>query len=420
MQLDTATFIDQMSGGMMATSRDSSQRRQEADDIRVLKGLASVRLSPGMYVGQTPDAIYHMANNVLDYPINDAMAGRCSGIDIIIHGDSSMTISDNGPGLAVVRVESMGLSELEIELTLLVIPGRPSDHLYHVCGGLHGIGLKPVNALSEWLIAEVRRDGYVWRQSYERGKRTSDVVKARPMKMNESTGTSITFRPDPEIMGGFPTEFDYNYDVLSKYCHNLAYVLNGITIVLKDQRSSGSPRKTTFHFEDGLKAFVSELNHDRKPLHDIVSGTKSVQFSKSEYDEGTIEVEFAFQYTDDLHSTERFFVNTVETIDGSTHQAGLRTALTRTSNKWTRKNGYWESKEDKFTWCDTLKGLTAVVSLRHPNPQFESQTKVKLMNPEVRNIVTSTISAVYTQFLEKNPEEARRIADHIHLTWKNG
>jgi DNA gyrase subunit B len=418
MQLDTATFIDQMSGGMMATSHDSSQRRQEADDIKALSGLDAICLHPGMYIGCTSDAIYQLVYEALDYPINEAMAGCCSAIEIVIHGDSSITISDNGSGLPVARDAVEGLSELEIELTKLFTPDRRSEHLYQVSGGLHGVGLKAVNALSEWLIAEVRRDGYVWRQTYERAQPTSEVVKARPMKMNESTGTSITFRPDAAIFDGFRTQFDYNYDVFSECCRTLAYVLHGTTINLSDQREE-TPRKSKFHFENGLKAFVRDLNHNRKPLHDVVCGSKTVQVSKGGQGESPIEVEFAFQYTDDLRTTERYFVNTLELPDGGTPQTGLRTALTRTINQWVRRSGYWGSKKMRFTGRDTLKGLTAIVALKHPQPRFENATKLILFNPEVKNIVASTISAVFAQHLENNPAQAQRILDHIHLTWKN-
>jgi DNA gyrase subunit B len=200
----------------MTTSRDSSQRRQTADDIKQLTWQEAVRLRPGLYVGGTDiHALHHLIHETVDHAIDEAMAGRCHLIEIAIHGDSSITISDNGLGLPVA-VAAWGLSALEIEFTHMLVGYRPSDYLYNVSGGLHGVGLKAVNALSEWLIAEVRRDGYVWRQTYERGERTSDVVKTRPMKMNESTGTSITFRPDAKIFDGFRTRFDYNYDALSE------------------------------------------------------------------------------------------------------------------------------------------------------------------------------------------------------------
>jgi DNA gyrase subunit B len=392
------------------------QRQQIAEDIQALKGLEAIRLRPGMYVGASPDAIYNMADEVLDCAIDEAMAGYCDHIEITIHPDSSMTISDNGSGIPVAMHPTLGISQLEAVLTMIFAGRRSSEHPYTATGGMHGVGLKAVNALSEWFIAEVRRDGYLWRQSYARGVRTSDVEKVRPLNDTESTGTTITFYPDADIFPDLRSGFDFDYDILLKRFRQIAYLLPGITVRFTDQREKPFPREATFCFESGLETFVRDLNRNRVPLHAVVSGMKTAHYDKGRPNKDTIEVEVALQYTDDAHTTEVLFVNTVETPDGGSHQVGLRTGITRTINKWARKMGYLRTGDDKFTGRDVRKGLTAVVSVKHPNPQFASMTKVILENPEVHSIVASAVSGVLAELLESHHDAAQRIFDNCRAS----
>jgi DNA gyrase subunit B len=363
-----------------------------------------------MYVGVRFDMIYDMINNVLDYSLNEAMAGHCNHIEIIIHADSSITISDNGEGLPVDTHSSIELSRLEVELTMMFCGRWLSDGSYHVAGGMHGVGLKAVNALSEWMIAEVRRDGHLWRQTFARGIRTSDLIKSRAMGDSESTGTAITFYPDTETLPGIHDEFAVKYEVLAEQYRYIAYVLHGTTIHLRDERPS-SLHETTFHFSD-LKSLVNEINLNHTPLHEVVCDVKRVPYVSHGIDRGMIEVDFAFQYTDDQHATELLFVNTVPTPDGGMHRTGLRTALTRTINQFARRMNYLKENDASFTGHQTLQGLTALISVKHPFPQFQSQMIVKLQNPEVNQAVSSAISESFRQHLESNPDQAQRILDH--------
>ncbi|MEP7284345.1 MAG: ATP-binding protein [Chloroflexota bacterium] len=410
----------------MATPNELTPRQQQvADDIQVLKGLDHVRFRPGMYIGSRPDAIDNMLYAVLDNSINEAMVRLCDKIELVIHADGSITISDNGSGIPVAIYPREGISQLEVELTIIFAGGRIRNPLYCVWGGMHGIGLNAVNALSESLIAEVRRDGYLWRQSYARGVRTSDLEQIRPMNEGESTGTSITFYPDAEIFLELLKVHDFNFNTLANRCRELAYILPGLTIHLVDQRETGLPRETTFYFEGGLTSFVKYLNRSRNPLHTVISGTKTVYVDKDTNREKIIEIDFAFQYTDDLRTTELTFVNTVQTPDGGTHWTGFRTALTRTINKWAHKTGFFKDNEANFIGQNTLEGLTAVVSIKHPYPQFKSQTNVVFVNPEVKGIVASVVSEFFTQHLESNPDEAQRILDRCRRAraeaeaWRN-
>jgi DNA gyrase subunit B len=390
----------------------TAQRQQTETDVEALKGLEAVRLRPGMYVGGTDvHALHHLVNEVVDNSIDEAMAGRCDYIEIVIHPDSSVTVSDNGGGIPVAKHPKEGISTLEVVLTNLHAGSKFGSGAYKVSGGLHGVGVKAVNALSEWMIAEVKRDGYLWRQTYERGIRTSEVERIRKLKPDEPTGTFITFYPDDEIFIGVRQEFDYSFKTLMDRFREMAYVTRGVTIRLIDEREKIFPRENTFYFEGGLKTFVNYLNRNRDAIHDVVYGNKEVSFNEGQKGEGTMEVDFAFQYNDGTNTTELAFANTINTPDGGQHLTGLRTALTRVINNFARKSGFLKDKDANFTGRHTLEGLTAIVSVKHPNPQFESQTKVKLMNPEVNSAVAQVVSEVFTEYLENYPKEARRIVD---------
>ncbi len=396
-----------------------TQRQQEAEDIQALKGLEAVRLRPGMYIGGSDvHALHHLVYEVVDNSIDEAMAGRCDFIQIVIHADSSITVKDNGGGIPVAMHPTEGMSTLEVALTNLHAGGKFGGGAYKTSGGLHGIGVKAVNATSEWLNAEIHRDGYVWRQTYERGVRTSDVEQIRPLGPDEPTGTFISFYPDVEIFAGFRTDFDFNFKTLMDRFREMAYVVRGVTIQLIDEREAVFPREVTLYFEGGLKTFVNYLNRNRDVIHEVVYGSKSVSFNEGQKGEGIIEVEFAFQYNDGTNTTELAFANTINTPDGGTHLTGLRTALTRVINNYARKSGLLKEKDSNFTGRHTLEGLTAIVSIKHPNLQFEGQTKVKLMNPEVSSAVASVVSEVFSEYLDVNAKDARHIIEKCLSTMR--
>jgi DNA gyrase subunit B len=392
-------------------SQAAAQRQQEAGDIRALKGLAAVRQNPGMYVGGTDiHALHHLVYEVVDNAVDEAMAGRCDAVYIVIHPDNSITISDNGGGIPVAIHPVEKIPTLELVMTNLHAGGKFGGGAYTVSGGLHGVGVKAVNALSTWLVAEIHRDGYVWRQTYERGVKTSDVEKVRKLKPDEPTGSHITFLPDDTL---FPI-IEFSFNTLMQRFREMAYVVSGINIHLVDERETPFAREMSFYFEGGLKSFVRYLNGSRQGIHDIVYGSKQFEFTYN-HDGNSIDsamvIDFAFQYTDGTHTAELTFANTINTPDGGTHQTGLRTAITRVINNYGRKIGLLREKDPNFTGRHTLSGLTAIVSIRHPKPQFESQTKVKLMNPEVNSAVASVVSEIFMEWLELNPKEGRRIVD---------
>jgi DNA gyrase subunit B len=398
------------------------QRQQTGQDIRALEGLEAVRLRPGMYIGGTDvHALHHLVYEVVDNAIDEAMAGRCDFIQIVIHADSSITISDNGGGIPVEKHWQKGISTLELVLTSLHAGGKFGGGAYKVSGGLHGVGVKAVNAVSEWMVAEVHRDGYIWQQRYVRGEPQGDVEAIEPLPEGAPTGTHIRFYPDSLIFEGVRRDFDFNFKTLADRFREMAYVTRGVTIRLVDERETPLPRETTFYFEGGLRSFVRYLNRNRDAVHDVISGmgeSKFTMLAEGREVEAAMEVEFAFQYTETTNTTELAFANTINTPDGGTHQTGLRSALTRVINAYARKAGLLKERDANFTGRHTLEGLTAIVSVRHPAPQFESQTKVKLMNAEVSAAVSSVVSEAFTEFLENNPKEARKIVDKCLSTMR--
>jgi len=391
------------------------QRQQTGQDIRALEGLEAVRLRPGMYIGGTDvHALHHLVYEVVDNAIDEAMAGRCDFIQVTIHADSSITVSDNGGGIPVEKHWQKGISTLELVMTSLHAGGKFGGGAYKVSGGLHGVGVKAVNAVSEWLIAEVHRDGYIWQQRYIRGVPQGEVQAIEPLPKDAPTGTHITFYPDALIFEGVRRDFDFNFKTLADRFREMAYVTRGVTIRLVDEREKPLPREMTFYFEGGLRSFVRYLNRHREAIHEVVSGMGEHKFTmlvEGREVEATMEVEFAFQYTDSTNTTELAFANTINTPDGGTHQTGLRMAITRVINTYARKMGFLKDRDANFTGRHTLEGLTAIVSVRHPAPQFESQTKVKLMNAEVSAAVSSVVSEAFSEFLENNPREARKIVE---------
>ncbi|WP_119072470.1 DNA topoisomerase (ATP-hydrolyzing) subunit B [Aggregatilinea lenta] len=387
--------------------------RQTEDNIRVLEGLEAVRLRPGMYVGGTDvRALHHLIYEVVDNAIDEALAGRCDTIGITLNEDGSVSVTDNGGGIPVGQHRQKGVSTLQVVMTTLHAGGKFDGAAYKVSGGLHGVGVSAVNALSEWMVAEIWRDGKVWRQEYAAGTPQTQVEVVRSMTADEPTGTRITFKPDNTIM----EDLNFNYSTLAQRFREMAFVTRGIKIVLRDERVKPFAKEMTFYFEGGIRSFVRYLDRNRTALNDPIYAERDMEIQFEENNGHsrpgfTIGVEVAFQWTDTSTTTELYFANTIHTPDGGSHQAGLRAAITRSINLYARKAGFLKEKDVNFSSNDTLEGLTAIVSIKHPDPQFESQTKVKLMNPEVQGAVSQVTSDAFAEFLEMNPRDAKRIVD---------
>jgi len=366
----------------------------DAKDIQVLEGLEAVRRRPGMYVGGTDlKALHHLVYEVVDNSIDEALAGFCTRIDIAIHPDSSVTVTDNGRGIPVDLHPQMKKSALEVVMTVLHAGGKFGGGSYKVSGGLHGVGVSAVNALSEWCEVEVSREGKKYFQRYERGypkAPVAEVGKSDP----KVTGSRTTFKFDPEIFKG---EMDFRFDTLTQRFREMAFVTRGVTIHFLDERSG---HETTFYFEGGITSFVRYLNRNREVLHPVVHVEKEID---------GITIDSAIQFTDAYAESVYAFANTINTMDGGTHLTGLRAAVTRTINDYARRNGLLKEADPNFTGDDTREGLTAIVSIKHPDPQFESQTKVKLMNPEVQTLAQQVIGEAFSSFLEENPGAGKAI-----------
>jgi DNA gyrase subunit B len=366
----------------------------EAKDIQVLEGLEAVRRRPGMYVGGTDSkALHHLVYEVVDNAIDEALAGACDDIKVILHEDNSVTVKDNGRGIPVDIHPQLKKSALEVVMTKLHAGGKFGGGGYKVSGGLHGVGVSAVNALSSWCEVEVRRDGKIHMQRYERGYPTGPVVvtgKTSP----KDTGTKVTFKFDETIFKGGIT---YRFETLAQRFREMAFVTRGVKIHIVDERTD---KELTFYFEGGITSFVRYLNRNRNRLHPVVYVEKEVD---------GIGIEAAIQYTDAFTESVYAFANTINTLDGGTHLTGLRAALTRVINDYARKNNYLKDNDPNFSGDDTREGLTAIVSIKHPDPQFESQTKVKLMNPEVQTYTQQIVGERFSTFLEENPSAAKAI-----------
>jgi DNA gyrase subunit B len=366
----------------------------EAKDIQVLEGLEAVRRRPGMYVGGTDiKALHHLVYEVVDNSIDEALAGVCDRIEVVINPDSSVTVSDNGRGIPVDIHPTMNKSALEVVMTVLHAGGKFGGGVYKVSGGLHGVGVSAVNALSEWCEVEVKRDGKKYLQRYIRGYPTGPVSiigKSSP----KETGSKTTFKYDPEIFKG---DLDYRFDTLAQRFREMAFVTRGVTIYFCDKRIN---REMTFYFEGGITSFVRYLNRNRDVLHPVVHAEKEID---------GITIDAAIQYTESYAESVYAFANTINTIDGGTHLTGLRAAVTRTINDYARRSGLLKEADPNFTGDDTREGLTAIISIKHPDPQFESQTKVKLMNPEAQTLTQQVVGDRFSTFLEENPSAGKAI-----------
>ncbi len=367
-----------------------------AQNIQVLEGLEAVRRRPGMYVGGTDlRALHHLIYEVVDNSIDEALAGECDHVTITIHADNAVTVQDNGRGIPVDPHPTEKVSALEVVMTRLHAGGKFGGGGYKVSGGLHGVGVSAVNALSSVCEAWVQRHGKLWYQKYEKGKPQAPVKAIGPAPKDEN-GTRIRFMRDTTI---FKDENVYRFETLAQRFREMAFVTRGVTLKLVDERSA---RATTFLFEGGIKSFVRYLNRSREAMHPAVYVAKEID---------GVGVEVALQYTDVFTETAYSFANTINTTDGGTHLTGMRTALTRTVNDHARKAGLLKEGDPNLTGDDTREGLTAIVSIKHPDPQFESQTKVKLMNPEVSTHVQQVLGEALGEFLEANPRSAKLIVD---------
>jgi DNA gyrase subunit B len=371
-----------------------------AKDIQVLEGLEAVRRRPGMYVGGTDlKALHHLVYEVVDNSIDEALAGYCNQISITIHPDSSVTVQDNGRGIPVDIHPEKKKSALEVVMTVLHAGGKFGGSGYKVSGGLHGVGVSAVNALSAWTEVEVCKDGQVYYQRYERGIPKEPVQPVGPCSEYD-TGTKTTFRFDTQIFQG---DLDFKFETLSQRFREMAFVTRQVQIKLVDERGGieGCPsHEATFYFEGGITSFVRFLNRNRQALHTAMYVEKDIE---------GIGIEAAIQYSDAYTESVYSFANTINTVDGGTHMTGLRAALTRVINDYARRNNFLKNEEANFSGDDTREGLTAIVSVKIPEPQFESQTKVKLMNPEVQTYVQQVVGEAFSSFMDENPAAARAI-----------
>ena len=374
----------------------NNNRSYGANDIQVLEGLEAVRRRPGMYVGGTDQkALHHLVYEVVDNSIDEALAGACDRIEVILHANESVSVRDNGRGIPVDLHPGKNVSALEVVMTILHAGGKFGGESYKVSGGLHGVGVSAVNALSEWCEVRVYRDGKEYFQRYEQG-RPQEPVKEIGKAPKNASGTLTTFKYDKEI---FKDKVEYRFNTLAQRFREMAFVTRQVEISLVDERVEPN-RSMKFYFEGGIASFVQYLNRNREVLHPV--------FYVEKEEEG-IGVEVAIQYTDAYAESVYSFANTINTIDGGTHLTGFRSAITRVLNDYARKNNLIKENDSNFTGDDTREGMTAIVSIKHPDPQFESQTKVKLMNTEVQTLVQQLLGEAFSEFLEENPRAGKTI-----------
>ena len=377
-----------------------------AKDITVLKGLEPVRKRPGMYIGGTSlDGLHHLIWEVVDNSIDEAMAGFCNEIKIVLMKDNHVRIDDNGRGIPVEKHKVTKKSALETVLTTLHAGGKFGSSGYKVSGGLHGVGISVVNALSKYVRAEIKRDGFVHVQEYKKGKPASKLKKDGKTK---ETGTTIIFEPDPEIF----KKIEFDWDKVLTHLRQQAYLTRGVKITIVDERKKSkdlAPRHS-FYFEGGIVSYLGYLNRGEKLIHDL-----PFYIEKEEED---ILVETAFQYTDEIKGIEMSFANNIHTVEGGTHLMGFRTALTRVINDYARKNNFIKDKEENLSGEDVREGLQSIISIKLKEPQFEGQTKAKLGNAEVRGVVSSVVSGALSSFLEEHPQDARQIIGKCLLACK--
>jgi DNA gyrase subunit B len=369
-----------------------------AQDIQVLEGLEPVRERPGMYIGSTgPRGLHHLVYEVVDNSVDEALAGYASSIDVTINPDNSITVVDDGRGIPVGIMEKYGRPAAEVVLTMLHAGGKFGGSGYKVSGGLHGVGVSVVNALSEWLELDIYVDGYHWHQRFERGAPVTELEKREKIAKKGPTGTTVSFMPDAEVF----EEVDFDFRVLAQRLRETAFLTKNLRIALDDQRAEGE--SVTFQYAGGIKDFVAYINRDKDEIH------RSIIFLENETPDGQVEV--AMQWNSSYNESIFTFANNINTTEGGTHLSGFRGALTRTLNDYARGKGILKEKDENLQGEDVREGLTALISVKLRNPQFEGQTKSKLGNTEIRTLVEQTVNAKLAEFFEENPSEGRAIVE---------
>ncbi|MCM3726873.1 DNA topoisomerase (ATP-hydrolyzing) subunit B [Neobacillus cucumis] len=367
-----------------------------ADQIQVLEGLEAVRKRPGMYIGSTSGkGLHHLVWEIVDNSIDEALAGYCDEINVIIEEDNSITVKDNGRGIPVDIQEKMGRPAVEVIMTVLHAGGKFGGGGYKVSGGLHGVGASVVNALSTELVVNVHRDGKIYEIKFERGAVASEL---KVIGTTDKTGTITHFKPDNEI---FTETLVYEYDILATRLRELAFLNRGIKITIEDKRVEN--KRNEYHYDGGIKSYVEHLNRTKEVVHD------EPIYMEGEKD--GISVEVALQYNEGYTENIYSFANNIHTYEGGTHESGFKTALTRVINDYARKNGIFKESDPNLSGEDVREGITAIVSIKHPDPQFEGQTKTKLGNSEVRAITDTVFASTFDKFLLENPTVARKIVD---------
>ncbi|MDP3790475.1 MAG: DNA topoisomerase (ATP-hydrolyzing) subunit B [Candidatus Omnitrophota bacterium] len=384
----------------IAKDKEAAVKKYDATTIQVLEGVDAVRKRPAMYIGDTTSrGLHHMVYEVVDNSIDECMAGYATAIEVIVHADNSVTVIDDGRGIPVDIHKTMNKPALEVVMTTLHAGGKFDHKAYRVSGGLHGVGVSVVNALSEWLEVESRRDGKIYHQEYECGKAAS---KVKVIGTAQHTGTSVSFKADKEI---FPLGINYSFDILSNRLRELAFLNKELKIKLKDERAKG--REAEYQFSGGIVSFVEFLNKNKNVLH-----KKVIYFSK---EKDGIQAEIAAQYNDGYAESIYTFANNINTIEGGTHLTGFKSALTRTLNQYCKSKNLLKNEDSSISGDDTREGISAVISVKVPNPQFEGQTKTKLGNSEVEGIVESIVNEALGSFLEENPPVANKIIEKAVL-----
>ena len=379
---------------------ENNNQHYDASDIQVLEGLEAVRKRPGMYIGTTDvKGLHHLVWEIVDNSIDEALAGFCNNIEIVINKDNSITVKDNGRGIPVGVHQKTGISTVETVYTVLHAGGKFGGGGYKVSGGLHGVGASVVNALSKWVTVTVYKEGKIHECKFENGGKTTQKLTVIGECEESRTGTTVTFKPDPEI---FDTDI-YDYETLKIRTRELAFLNKGLKLNLRDDRDNEDTTGETFYYEGGISEYVKYLNKNKTPIHEKIIHLEG--------EEAGIMFEVAMQYnssyTDNIYS----FVNNINTHDGGTHEEGVKRALTRLINNYARKNNILKEKDESLTGDDVKEGLTMIVSCKHPNPQFEGQTKGRLGNSEVRKLADSVFSTGFDRFLLENPEEAKIIVE---------
>ena len=375
------------------------EKEYDSSSIQVLEGLEAVRKRPGMYIGTTSSrGLHHLVWEIVDNAIDEALAGYCTHIEVSVGTENTITVKDDGRGIPVDKHPKTGKSTVETVYTVLHAGGKFGGGGYKVSGGLHGVGASVVNALSSWLEVKVYKNGNVYYQRYENGGHPIDELKIIDSCSKDRTGTTVTFKPDPEI---FTDTTIYDYEVLKTRVRELAFLNRGLKISLYDEREDN--KKDSFCYEGGITEYVKMINENKNPIHETIIECSGI--------DNDISLEVALQYNETYNSSIYSFVNNINTPEGGTHEDGVRRALTRILNKYATSNGILKDKDSNLTGDDVKEGITMIISIKHPNPQFEGQTKTKLGNSEVRGISDKIFSQAFERFLMENPDQAKIIVE---------